>query len=168
MDRRNDMVEESQVVIPNYQIMTKKIKKDNKILLEYRTKYYFISCVLDILEEMKNLQQQDKVGAKEIYSIFLGRYSNMDTHWNITAKQLEIYLLHMRWMGLIGLDKTTSNWGITLTDAGKNAFQSQLYHSIAANLYYSKKTEKLSKVSLAIAVVSMLIALAALIWGILT
>lgn len=92
----------------------------------------------------------------------------MDTHWNITAKQLEIYLLQMRWMGLIGLDKTTSNWGITLTDAGKNAFQSQIYHSIAANLYYSKKTEKLSKASIAIAVVSMLIALAALIWGILT
>ena len=130
--------------------MTKKIKKDNKILLEYRTKYYFISCVLDILEEKKNLQQQDKVGAQERYNIFLGRYSNM------------------RWMGLIGLDKTTSNWGITLTDAGKNAFQSQIYHSIAANLYYSKKTEKLSKASIAIAVVSMLIALAALIWGILT
>ena len=147
--------------------MTGKIKKDNKILLEYRTKYYFISCVLDILEEKKNLQMQDKVSAQEIYKIFLERYSNMDTHWNISLNSLEIYLFHMRWMGLIGLDNTTSNWGITLTDAGKNAFQSQIYHSIASNLYYSKKTEKLSKVSIAIAVISMLIALAAFIWGIL-
>ena len=145
--------------------MKKEFKEDNMILLEYRTKYYFISCVLDILEEKKNLFKQDEVDAQDVFSIFQQRYSNMDTHWNIPAKQLEIYLLHMRWMGLIGLNQTSESLMIRLTDAGKNAFQSQVYHSIAANLYYSKKTEILTKISIAIAILSMIIALFALLLG---
>lgn len=147
-------------------IFRKDFKEDSKILLEYRTKYYFISSVLDILEEKKNINKQNDVSAGEIYKIFVERFSNMDTHWNVPAKQLELYLRHMRWMGLIGLNDRTNDWKISLTDAGKNAFQSQVYHSIAANLYYSKKTEKLSKVSIAIAVISTIIALAALSWAI--
>ena len=35
-------------------MIRKECKEDSKILLEYRTKYYFISSVLDILEEKKH------------------------------------------------------------------------------------------------------------------
>jgi hypothetical protein len=54
--------------------MKKEFKEDNMILLEYRTKYYFISCVLDILEEKKNLFKQDEVDAQDVFSIFQQRF----------------------------------------------------------------------------------------------
>lgn len=74
--------------------MKKEFKEDNMILLEYRTKYYFISCVLDILEEKKNLFKQDEVDAQDVFSIFQQRYSNMDTHWNTLLNSLRfIYFI---------------------------------------------------------------------------
>lgn len=58
----------------NRHCMKKEFKEDNMILLEYRTKYYFISCVLDILEEKKNLFKQDEVDAQDVFSIFQQRF----------------------------------------------------------------------------------------------
>jgi len=144
--------------------MAKEYKEEGEILLEYRTRYYFISCAIEILIHKLYFEKKDWIDGKEISAIFFGRFSNFDTEWNMTKAQVELNLLFMNWMGLLDVKKGKDNNTLyALTEDGKHAYKTQSFHNTAANLYYAKQSRKFAKWAFIIAILSMLITLIALI-----
>lgn len=144
--------------------MAKEYKEESEILLEYRTRYYFISCVIEILIHKLYFEKKDWVDGKEISEIFFESFSNFDTDWNMTIAQVELNLLFMNWMGLLDAKKSEDDIVLyALTEDGKQAYKTQTFHNTAANLYYAKQSRKFAKWAFIIAIFSMLITLLALI-----
>lgn len=140
-------------------------KRDRRNAVRNRVKYYVISCILDILVLFQNEGKGNNAPTfSEVMQRFDSLYSNFDTDFNVPAAQIEIdVLLAMNWMGLLYVDKEDVNkpqlWKITLSDKGKQAYQDQKFHTISANLYAAKEASTLSKVAIAIALTSLLVAI---------
>ncbi|UPS43795.1 hypothetical protein M1D30_09350 [Prevotella sp. E15-22] len=85
--------------------MEKEYKEEGEILLEYRTRYYFISCAIEIMIYKLYFEKKEWVDGKEISAVFFENFSNFDTESNMTIAQVELNLLFMNWMGLLEAKK---------------------------------------------------------------
>ena len=111
-------------------------------LREYNVeKYHFLSCILDIV--FLHLQAEKKYSLTEddIYRHFQNQKLNFEKErekFNAAIEQLV-------GSGMIIID---NNRIVGLTNDDIDAYNSQLYHSIAANLYAADRSEHLAKVAI--------------------
>ena len=122
-------------------------------LREYNVeKYHFLSGILDILVlhfQMENVYNLTKDG---IYQHFCNQNLKLEKErekFNAAVAQL------------VGSDMIIINPNgiVGLTEKGLNAYNNQLFHSIAANLYAADRSNHLSKVAIIAASILSIIAI---------
>ena len=132
-------------------------------LREYNVeKYHFLSGTLDILIYHLQVEKKYSLTQDDIYKHFV--LHNMKTvrireKFNLAIAQL------------VGSDMIdiAPDGIISLTTKGIEAYNSQLYHSIAANLYSAERSNHLAKVAIiaasALSVTSILCTIIIAIWS---
>ena len=104
-------------------------------------RYHFLSCILDILvyrlqvEKMYSLTQEDIYKHFEMHNI---KTERLREKYNLAIAQL------------VGSDMIdiAPDGIISLTTKGIEAYNNQLFHSIAANLYSAERSNHLAKVAI--------------------
>ena len=124
-------------ITPVYHSLNLPIEKLRKYNVE---KYHFLSGILDIL--FLHFQ------AKKIYDLTVdGIYKHFQIQNLNSEKKLEKFnaaIAQLVGSGMI----TIVNGIVCLTDEGIKAYNNQLYHSIAANLYAANRSDYLAKVAI--------------------
>lgn len=123
-------------------------------LREYNLeKYHFLSGILDIVlfhlqaEKKYDLTQDDIYKHFQIQNL---KYKNEREKFNAAIAQL---------VGS-GMIEIASNGIVSLTNEGINAYNNQMFHSIAANLYAAERSNHLSKIAIIAASVLSVISIA--------
>ena len=111
-------------------------------LREYNVeKYHFLSGILDILVLHLQIIKHYDLTQEDIYRHFLNQQLNIEKErekFNAAIAQLKgSSMIMFSEEGIVGL-----------TDKGLAAYDSQLFHSIAANLYSAERSNHLAKVAI--------------------
>ena len=144
--------------------MTKRYKSEEQFLLECRTRFYVISCILEIMMRKLYFEKKEWISFSEIISEFFKNHSNPDTERNATVAQIEINLPFMNWMQLLNARKSED--GVieyALTEDGLQAYKMQSFHNTAANLYYAKQNKRIATWAFFVAIASMLMTFLAIV-----
>ena len=126
----------------------------------YEAKYVIFATVIDMLahktvgmvygkEEdftMTFNEIKDGLYKNEIVSDLLNPFEDY---------QINQWISELSWLSIITrVSKRTNNSVIKLTGEGLNAYKSQLFHNIAANLLEARESRRMSNLAIVIAIIS--------------
>lgn len=111
-------------------------------LREYNVeKYHFLSTVLDILVYHQQVKKKYDLTADGIFRHF--QEQNL-----MIEKEREKFNLAIAQLKGSGMIDFTDEGIIGLTNKGLDAYDSQIFHSIAANIYTAERSNHLAKVAI--------------------
>lgn len=125
-----------------------------KKLREYNVeKYHFLSGILDVL--LLHLQAEKKYNLSEddIYKHF----QNQKLHFEKEREKFNAAIAQLVGSGMIKIDDSGI---VMMTNDGISAYNSQIFHSIAADLYAADRSNHLAKVAIIAASLLSLISIA--------
>lgn len=115
-------------------------------------KYHFLSCILDILIIHLQAEKRYSLNQEKIFEHF--RIQNLKI-----KKEKEKFNAAIAQLVSSGMIKIDMEGIISLTNDGIKAYNNQLFHSIAANLYSAERSDHLSKIAIAAATILTLISI---------
>ena len=111
-------------------------------LREYNVeKYHFLSTILDILVYHQQVKKKYDLTVDGIYRHF--QEQNL-----MIEKEREKFNLAIAQLKGSGMIDFTDEGIIGLTNKGLDAYDSQIFHSIAANIYTAERSNHLAKVAI--------------------
>lgn len=125
-------------------------------------KFYFISNVLDLLVRYRYVDHLDKVPFSFISKKMHNQYAIPEFMSKVTYDESIGIIREMEWMRLIDFDLDNQE-SLILTPTGLQMYESQYFHSIYSSLLEAHSSRKLSRNTLILAVVSVIIAIISLI-----
>lgn len=125
-------------------------------------RYHFLSVILDILIYRLQVEKMYSLTQDDIYKHF-------EMH-NIKSERLrEKFSLAIAQLVGSNMIDINPNGIVSLTEEGLRAFNNQLFHSIAANLYSAERSNHLAKTAIiaasALSVISILCTIIIAIFG---
>lgn len=133
---------------------------EHKSLTENHVKYYIFTAVLDYLLANKWYCGKDAVSVSAVKE-WLAKRGTKDYMCGVSAARTELWLHELLWLRLVTLNEDKQQ--LSLTEEGYKACQDQRYHSIYACLTEAKHTRHLTYASVVIAIVSVIVAIIALL-----
>lgn len=104
-------------------------------------KYHFLSYILEIVFLHYQVEKKYSLTEDDIYRHFQNQKLNFEKE----REKFNAAIAQLVGSGMIIID---NNRIVGLTNNGIDAYNSQLYHSIAANLYAADRSEHLAKVAI--------------------
>ena len=129
-------------------------KKNRRLNKFNMIRYTTICIVLDYFCYMTTTQNEPAVTMDYLTNLVFNQSSFKRTSENTTMIHTVIFNMNM--MGL--LEMVQQDY-YAITDAGKAAYINQSYHIVAANLYQSKASQKLSLIAIVIALVGVFLSI---------
>lgn len=121
-----------------YNSLNLPIEEQRKYNLE---KYHFLSGILDILTLHLQLIKEYNLTQDDIYKHFIPHNLN-------TAREREKFNAAIAQLVGSGMIEIGDDGIVSMTEKGINAYDCQLFHSIAANLYAADQSNHLAKVAI--------------------
>lgn len=126
----------------------------------YEAKYVIFATVIDMLahKTVGMIMGEEKAYTMTFNEIREGLFKN-----ELVSNLLEPYedyqinqwISELSWLSIITrVSERKNNSVIQLTGEGLNAYKSQVFHSIAANLLEARESRRMSKVAIIIAIIS--------------
>lgn len=138
----------------------------------YEAKFLILSRVIEILahHSVKRIAVENTndctMTFNEIKEILLADKNIKNVVKPFNDPQINEWISELSWMGYITrVSERTNNSVIKLTEEGYAAYKSQNLQSIAANLMAARESRHLSKVAIAIAIISILITALVTLWS---
>lgn len=111
-------------------------------LREYNLeKYHFLSGILDILILHLEAEKKYNLNEEDIFRHF----QNQNLKFEKEREKFNAAVAQLVGSGMIEIDY---NGIVSMTNDGINAYNCQLYHSIAANLYAADRSNYLAKIAI--------------------
>jgi len=121
-----------------YNSLNLPIEAQRKYNLE---KYHFLSGILDILTLHLQLIKEYNLTQDDIYKHFIPHKLNI-------AREREKFNAAIAQLVGSGMIEIGDDGIVSMTEKGINAYDCQLFHSIAANLYAADQSNHLAKVAI--------------------
>lgn len=121
-----------------YNSLNLPIEAQRKYNLE---KYHFLSGILDILTLHLQLIKEYNLTQDDIYKHFIPHKLNI-------AREREKFNAAITQLVGSGMIEIGDDGIVSMTEKGINAYDCQLFHSIAANLYAADQSNHLAKVAI--------------------
>ena len=121
-----------------YNTLNLPIKKVREYNVE---KYHFLSGILEIVFMHFQDEKEYRLNEDDIYRHF----QNQKLYFEKEREKFNAAIAQLIGSGMIII---TNDGFVGLTNDGIDAYNSQLYHSIAANLYAADRSEHLAKVAI--------------------
>ena len=122
-------------------------------LREYNLeKYHFLSGILDILILHLEAEKKYNLNEEDIFRHF----QNQNLKFEKEREKFNAAVAQLVGSGMIEIDY---NGIVSMTNDGINAYNCQLYHSIAANLYAADRSNYLAKIAIMVASVLSVISI---------
>ena len=121
-----------------YNSLNLPIEAQRKYNLE---KYHFLSGILDILTLHLQLIKEYNLTQDDIYKHFIPHKLNI-------AREREKFNAALAQLVGSGMIEIGDDGIVSMTEKGINAYDCQLFHSIAANLYAADQSNHLAKVAI--------------------
>ena len=121
-----------------YNSLNLPIETQRKYNLE---KYHFLSGILDILTLHLQLIKEYNLTQDDIYKHFIPHKLNI-------AREREKFNAAIAQLVGSGMIEIGDDGIVSMTEKGINAYDCQLFHSIAANLYAADQSNHLAKVAI--------------------
>lgn len=138
----------------------------------YEAKFLILSRVIEILahHSVKRIAVENTndctMTFNEIKEILLADKNIKNVVKPFNDPQINEWISELSWMGYITrVSERTNNSVFKLTEEGYAAYKSQNLQSIAANLMAARESRHLSKVAIAIAIISILITALVTLWS---
>lgn len=138
----------------------------------YEAKFLILSRVIEILahHSVKRIAIENTndctMTFNEIKEILLADKNIKNIVKPFNDPQINEWISELSWMGYITrVSERTNNSVFKLTEEGYAAYKSQNLQSIAANLMAARESRHLSKVAIAIAIISILITALVTLWS---
>ncbi len=138
----------------------------------YEAKFLILSRVIEILahHSVKRIAVENTndctMTFNEIKEILLADKNINNVVKPFNDPQINEWISELSWMGYITrVSERTNNSVFKLTEEGYAAYKSQNLQSIAANLMAARESRHLSKVAIAIAIISILITALVTLWS---
>lgn len=125
-------------ITPVYHSLNLPIEKLRKYNVE---KYHFLSGILDILVFHSQSKGFFDLTLDDIYKHFQNHNLKIENE----REKFNAAIAHLKGSEMIGF---MENGVIGLTDKGLDAYDKQIFHSIAANLYAANRSDYLAKVAI--------------------